>query len=61
MPTIDQVIFWVVVGLIGGSLAGVLITWEKLGLGWARNLGMGLAGAIVDGYLFRVLGLLPDM
>ena len=45
MPSFDQVIVWIIVGLIGGSLAGLLITWEKQGLGWVRNLGLGLAGA----------------
>jgi uncharacterized membrane protein YeaQ/YmgE (transglycosylase-associated protein family) len=61
MPSFDQVIVWMVVGLIGGSLAGLLITWEKQGFGWARNLGIGLAGALVGGFLFRVLGLFPEL
>ena len=61
MPSFDQVIVWIMVGLIGGSLAGLLITWEKQGLGWVRNLGLGLAGALVGGLLFRLLGLFPDL
>ena len=61
MPSFDQVIVWIIVGLIGGSLAGLLITWEKQGLGWVRNLGLGLAGALVGGLLFRLLGLFPDL
>ena len=61
MPSFDQVIVWIIVGLIGGSLAGLLITWEKQGLGWVRNLGLGLAGALVGGVLFRLLGLFPDL
>ena len=52
MPSFDQVIVWMVVGLIGGSLAGLLVTWEKQGLGWSRNLGLGLAGALVGGFCF---------
>lgn len=52
---------WVIVGLIGGSLAGFLITWEKHGMGWGRNLALGLAGALIGGFLFRGLNLLPEL
>jgi len=53
MPSFDQVIVWMVVGLIGGSLAGLLVTREKRGLGWSRNLGLGLAGALGSGRNIR--------
>ena len=61
MPSLDQVIVWIIVGLIGGSLAGFLITWDKQGMGWARNLLLGLGGALVGGFLFRTLGVLPEL
>ena len=61
MPSFDHVTVWIIVGLIGGSLAGLLLTWEKQGLGLVRNLGLGLAGALVGGLLFRLLGLFPDL
>ena len=61
MPTISQLIVWIVVGLLGGSLAGFLITWERKGFGLLRNLGVGLAGALVGGLIFRLLGLLPGL
>jgi uncharacterized membrane protein YeaQ/YmgE (transglycosylase-associated protein family) len=47
MPTISQLIVWIVVGLLGGSLSGFLITWERKGFGLFRNLAVGLAGALV--------------
>ncbi len=61
MPSIDQVIVWVVVGLIGGSLAGLLITRDRKGFGLIRNLCVGLVGALVGGFLFRMFRLLPGL
>ena len=61
MPSVDQFVVWVVVGLIGGSLAGLIVTQHRQGLGFVRNLGVGLAGALWGGALFRVLGLLPQL
>jgi uncharacterized membrane protein YeaQ/YmgE (transglycosylase-associated protein family) len=61
MPTFGQVIVWIVVGLIGGALAGRLITWDNEGFGRWRNLALGLAGAFVGGLLFRMLGLFPEL
>lgn len=61
MPSLDQLIVWIVVGLIGGGLAGLLITWDREGFGLIRNLGLGLAGAVVGGLIFRIFGLLPGL
>ena len=61
MPSVDQFIVWIIVGLLGGSLAGLMITWDRKGLGLLRNLGVGLVGALVGGLLFRVLGLAPGL
>lgn len=59
--SLDQIIVWIIVGLLGGSLAGLLAKGEKRGFGFWRNLGLGLAGALVGGLLFRLLGLLPAL
>ena len=61
MPSVDHVIVWIVVGLIGGGLASRLITWDREGFGLLRNLGLGLVGALVGGLLFRVSGWLPSL
>jgi uncharacterized membrane protein YeaQ/YmgE (transglycosylase-associated protein family) len=61
MPSLDQFIVWIVVGLVGGGLAGALVTWERGGFGLPRNLGLGLAGAVVGGLLFRMFGWLPSL
>jgi uncharacterized membrane protein YeaQ/YmgE (transglycosylase-associated protein family) len=61
MFSLDQVIVWIVVGLIGGALAGALMTWERGGYGLWRNLALGLAGAVIGGLLFRVFGIWPGL
>ena len=61
MFSIDQVMVWIVVGLIGGALAGALMTWERGGYGLWRNLALGLAGAVIGGLLFRVFGIWPGL
>jgi uncharacterized membrane protein YeaQ/YmgE (transglycosylase-associated protein family) len=61
MPTVAQMIVWIVVGLIGGGLASRLITWDREGFGSFRNLGLGLVGALIGGLLFRWLNLLPSL
>jgi len=57
MFSVDQV----VVGLLGGGLAGALMTWERGGFGLWRNLALGLAGAIIGGLLFRIFGIWPSL
>lgn len=57
MFSVDQVIVWIVVGLLGGGLVGALMTWERGGFGLWRNLALGLAGAIIGGLLFRIFGI----
>lgn len=61
MFSVDQVIVWIVVGLLGGGLAGALMTWERGGFGLWRNLALGLAGAIIGGLLFRIFGIWPSL
>lgn len=59
MPSVDQLIVWIDVGLIGGCLVGFLITWERSGFGLFCSLALGLAGAVVGGLLFRLFDILP--
>ena len=61
MPTVDQLIVWAVVGLLGGSIASLIITWSREGFGLWRNFGLGLIGALVGGLIFRIFGLLPGL
>ena len=61
MISLDQFIVWIIIGLLGGSLAGLIIKRERKGFGVLRNLGLGLVGALVGGLLFRLLGLFPGL
>ena len=62
MPvTLAEFAVWVIVGLLGGSLVGLIVKRDRKGFGMAANLGLGLAGALVGGLLFRLLGLFPDL
>jgi uncharacterized membrane protein YeaQ/YmgE (transglycosylase-associated protein family) len=61
MISLDQIIVWVIIGVLGGSLTGLLVKRERKGFGLLANLGLGLAGALVGGALFRLLGLFPDL
>ena len=61
MPSFDQLIVWIVTGLIGGGLAGALMTWERGGFGLFRNLAVGLVGALIGGLFFRVFGIWPAL
>jgi uncharacterized membrane protein YeaQ/YmgE (transglycosylase-associated protein family) len=61
MPSVDQLIVWIVVGLIAGGLASRIVTWDSQGFGRFRNLGLGLAGALIGGLLFRLFGWFPGL
>ena len=61
MPSLAQAIVWIIVGLIGGSLAGLIIKRDRKGFGAIQNLGLGFLGAFVGGLLFRLLGLFPEL
>ena len=57
----EQLIVLLIVGLVGGSLAAVVVKRERKGFGVILNLGLGLAGAVVGGLVFRLFGLFPDL
>lgn len=42
-----------------GSLAGLVLTWERSGFGWLRNLGLRLVGALIGGVFFLLFELFP--
>lgn len=62
MPfTLAQFVTWLIVGLLGGSAAGIVVVRRRRGFGAATNLGLGIAGAIVGGLVFRIFSLFPNL
>jgi uncharacterized membrane protein YeaQ/YmgE (transglycosylase-associated protein family) len=59
--SLPQLIVWVIVGLAGGTLAGVIVKRQAKGFGFFTNLALGLAGAVIGGVLFHLLGLFPNL
>jgi uncharacterized membrane protein YeaQ/YmgE (transglycosylase-associated protein family) len=52
--TTSQIVVWLVVGALAGSVTGMLVTRSKGGYGRLANLGIGLVGALIGGVLFNV-------
>jgi uncharacterized membrane protein YeaQ/YmgE (transglycosylase-associated protein family) len=55
--TIDQLIVWLLVGALAGSVVGMLVKRTKKGFGHIINLGIGLVGALIGGFLFDLFNL----
>ena len=54
---IAQLIVWLIVGAVAGSLCGRMVKGKKEGFGNWANLGIGLIGAVVGGLLFDLIGI----
>ena len=52
--TIPDLIVWLIVGLLAGTLAGVVMKRTKEGYGRLTNLGLGMVGALIGGFLFDI-------
>jgi uncharacterized membrane protein YeaQ/YmgE (transglycosylase-associated protein family) len=61
MSFVAELIVWIVIGLIGGTLSGLIVTQQRRGFGFFQNLGLGLAGALIGGGVFHIFGLLPGL
>ncbi len=56
----EQVLTWVLIGLIAGLMAGFLIRGQ--GLGFVSSIVVGMLGALLGGFLVAVLGIqLPSV
>ena len=55
MVTLEEFLVWIVIGVLAGSLAGLVVKRRKAGFGRLANLGIGMAGALIGGVLFNIL------
>ncbi len=55
MTSVGELIVWLIVGGLAGTFTGRLVTRQKQGLGRLTNVGVGLVGALLGGYLFNIL------
>lgn len=53
--SITDVITWLIVGALAGSMAGMLVKVKKKGFGHIMNMGVGLVGALIGGMVFKVI------
>lgn len=54
--TYSELLSWLLTGLFAGTFVGWLVIRKKGGLGRFKNIVLGLAGALLGGYLFDVFG-----
>jgi len=50
--SISNIVVWLIIGALAGTLAGRLMTFSKQGFGFWSNIGIGMIGAVVGGVLF---------
>jgi len=55
--SISEIIVWLVVGALTGPVVGMLVKRSRDGFGRWRNLGIGLVGALLGGFLFKLLNI----
>jgi uncharacterized membrane protein YeaQ/YmgE (transglycosylase-associated protein family) len=51
------IVVWLIVGALAGSLAGMVVKRSKEGFGRVVNLGIGLVGALVGGFFFKIFNI----
>ncbi len=59
--TLAELVVWVVVGILAGSLTGTVVTGKWAGLGRWTTLGVGLVGALIGGVIFSLFGIWPGL
>ena len=58
---VPHLVVWIIVGILAGTLTGMIVKGDRRGFGVLRNLGLGMTGALLGGILFRVFRLFPNL
>ena len=61
MYAMAHIATWIVVGLIGGSVAGAIVNRQREGFGIVLNVALGCGGAILGGLVFWMFDLFPTL
>jgi len=56
-----QLIVWIIVGILAGTMTGMIAKGDRRGFGVLRNLVLGMTGALLGGLLFRIFRLFPNL
>ena len=56
-----QLVVWIIVGILAGTMTGMIAKGDRRGFGVLRNLGLGMTGALLGGLLFRIFRLFPNL
>jgi len=52
-----QMIAWIIIGGLGGAVAGMIVKRSRRGFGLIGNIIIGLVGALLGGFLFNLFGI----
>ena len=55
--TFGEILIWLIVGGLTGSFVGMLVRRSKKGFGRIKNLGLGVAGALLGGMVFELFNI----
>lgn len=57
MPEPTVIVVWLIIGALGGYIAGIIIRDRKRGFGLIGNIVIGLIGALIGGFLFEAFSI----
>ena len=59
--TVAQIVTWFIIGLLAGYVVAALTNRPRSGAALFEVLGLGLVGALLGGFIFKFLGILPSL